>query len=277
MNCQLCRTEIEELEPGARLSDAARAHVDACLLCGAFYDERLSLRKLMGSLDPVAAPADFDFRLRARLAAAGNGGNHRFSFRSFIASAPALALAASFALLVAAVVLYNQFKPQSIASPPAVAGGEKAPQGAEPVVTPTVPTSAPESATAQTSSSGESAGPGPSRMAPAGVTARQTVASANREGRRVKPSDDGATQIETHEEAVRPAPQIRALPGAQFSSTSNNPLVELPVRSSSQPVRVFLDDRSGGRRSVTLEPVIFGSQDLTGRVGFHPASSQGIW
>lgn len=277
MNCQLCRTEIEELELGARLSDAARAHVDACLPCGAFYDERLSLRKLVGSLDPVAAPADFDFRLRARLAAAGNGGNHRFSFRSLIASAPALAMAASFALLVAAVVLYNQFKTRSITGPPAVAAGEKDSQRPGPAVTSAVATSAPEPAKAQTSSPKESAGPGQNRVQPAGVNGRPTVASAGWNGRRLRPSDQTGQQIETHEEAVRPAPRIKALPGAQFTATSNNPLVELPVRSPSQPVRVLLDDRSGVRRSVTLEPVIFGSQDLTGRAGFHPVSAQGIW
>jgi hypothetical protein len=41
--------------------------------------------------------------------------------------------------------------------------------------------------------------------------------------------------------------------------------VQLPVRSSLQPVRVSLDEKGGAKRTVTLEPVVFGSQDFTGR------------
>src|SRR3954469_25315396 len=98
MNCQACQIEIEELELGELLSEAARMHIRACSPCRAFHDERQSLRKLVGSLEPVAAPSDFDFRLRARLAAVSNGGSRHFSLRSVLSSAPAVALAASFAL-----------------------------------------------------------------------------------------------------------------------------------------------------------------------------------
>jgi hypothetical protein len=42
-------------------------------------------------------------------------------------------------------------------------------------------------------------------------------------------------------------------------------------------MRVFVDDRDGAKRTLTLEPVIFGSQDFTGRERPSIASSQGIW
>ena len=116
MNCQICRIEIEELETGAHLSDQARAHLHVCHVCRAFHDERQALKKLVGSLETVSAPPDFDFRLRARINAAKSAGNHRPSWRSFVASAPALGLAASFVLLVAGFVLYNQMRSTTPAS-----------------------------------------------------------------------------------------------------------------------------------------------------------------
>src|SRR5207253_3938942 len=78
---------------------------------------RQSLRRLVGSLEPVVAPSDFEFRLRARLAAVSNGGSRHFSLRSFLSSASAVALAASFALLVAGVIIYKQMKSGTVANP----------------------------------------------------------------------------------------------------------------------------------------------------------------
>src|SRR5215211_4580032 len=110
MNCNSCRIEIEELETGEGLSEKAGAHLAACPSCRTFHEERLSLRRLVGSLEPVSAPPDFEFRLRARLAANGNGQASRFSFRSLISSPAAIGVAASFALIVAAAVIYTNLK-----------------------------------------------------------------------------------------------------------------------------------------------------------------------
>src|SRR4051812_29273422 len=119
MNCQACQIEIEELELGAPVSDAASAHMSACSPCRAFHDERQSLRRLVGGLGPITAPSDFEFRLRARLAATSNGGGRHFSLRTFLSSAPAVALAATFALLVAGVIIYQQVKSGAVANKPA--------------------------------------------------------------------------------------------------------------------------------------------------------------
>src|SRR5918912_1998496 len=112
MNCQTCRAEIEELETGAGLSERASAHVRVCPECWAFHDERQALRRLVGSLGPVSAPPDFDFRLRARLAAAKADADQRAPWRSFLSSVPAISLAAAFALLVAGFVIYKQMRPR---------------------------------------------------------------------------------------------------------------------------------------------------------------------
>jgi hypothetical protein len=80
----------------------------------------------------------------------------------------------------------------------------------------------------------------------------------------------------SNDTAGRSAPQI--IPdGAAPLSAGMNPIVELPVRSASQPMRVFIDDKSGAKRTITLEPVIFGSQDFTGRNTSIITTSQGIW
>ena len=69
-DCKAYREEIEELAGVGRLSLEARAHVNACEACRQLEQERASLRRLVAGLGRVEAPADFEFRLRARMAAA---------------------------------------------------------------------------------------------------------------------------------------------------------------------------------------------------------------
>jgi hypothetical protein len=280
MNCQTCQFEIEELELNEGLSGEARAHLSVCPVCRAFHDERQALKRLVGCLEAVSAPHDFDFRLRARLAAAKETGNRRFSWRSFVSSAPAIALAASFTLLIAGFVFYKQLKSVEVAGNGAgeIARREPAlnpaPMGDNRgLETPTVndPTEVSQpgkqdealSATLATGVNSGSFGPAVVRKNPARRKPRQL--------------DSGQQQeILTNETAVRAAEQIVAR-GASPLNTTARGIVELPVRSAAQPMRVFVDDRDGAKRTLTLEPVIFGSQDFTGRERPSIASSQGIW
>lgn len=279
MNCQSCRIEIEELEMGEGLSETARAHIKACSPCGAFYNERLSLRKLVGSLEPVSAPPDFEFRLRARLAANGSAGNHRFSLRSFIASAPALGLAASFALLIAAFVVYNHFNSGTAATTQsgtiAVQNPERASEAVKgnTISESTVSEIHPPSVEPPKK---DDASPGASQV---GVDNPHQRLAANNKNMTRQPRPQlnvNSAQIISNDAASRPARQITPANDSPSIATSN-PLVELPVRPSSQTVRVLVGDRSGVKRSVTLEPVIFGSQDVTGRSGSFVQTSHGIW
>src|ERR1041385_7286116 len=66
--CRDVRQEIDQSELGLRLSESSESHVIGCARCAAFRAERTRLRELVGSLRPVTAPADFDMRLRARIA-----------------------------------------------------------------------------------------------------------------------------------------------------------------------------------------------------------------
>jgi hypothetical protein len=272
MNCRRCQFEIEELESSGRLSESARAHLSACQTCRAFHDERQSLRRLIGGLGAVSAPPDFDFQLRARLAAAKETGRNRFSWRALVASAPAIGLAASFALLVAGVLIYTRTKvdPSATENQSVVIVQEPKPEQSN------VASPRPDK--------GTDAIPSPSSEGVVKVTgvpkrSRSGGVSAVRNSARRESSQPGANNqpIITTEMAVSPAPQI--VPGtASAFNAGMNPVVELPVRSAAHPMRVFIDDRSGAKRSVTLAPVIFGSQDLTGRNTQRIATtSQGIW
>src|ERR1051325_7230851 len=97
--CRDVRQEIDQSELGQRLSESSESHLIGCASCAAFRDERLRLRELVGSLEPVTAPADFDMRLRARLARERDTTRQPYIFR-LLMSTPAIAVAAALVLLV---------------------------------------------------------------------------------------------------------------------------------------------------------------------------------
>lgn len=272
MNCQTCRAEIEELDAGAPLSERAGAHLRVCPECGAFHEERLALRRLVGSLGPVHAPPDFDFRLRARLAAAKTGGDGRPAWLSFLASAPAIGLAAAFALLVAGFVVYRQMQPVPKAGELAHDTAAQQPEQGSPVQQ----TGQPKI---------EVRGGGPSENVakkedqPAVVDEKR-----QRAGVRINPRRSAAPQsvakttpIISNDSAVLGAGAITPGRRQPFDAAATNAVVQFPVRSAAQPVRVSLDGRDGARRTVTLEPVVFGSQDLAGRSLSRGGAPQDIW
>ena len=79
-DCKAYRSEIEE--SAGELSDLALAHVESCPACGEVLRVRESLRRLVGGLERIEAPADFEFRLRARIAARrGTRGGRPFAGR----------------------------------------------------------------------------------------------------------------------------------------------------------------------------------------------------
>src|SRR5688572_28705509 len=66
--CNAICQEIEEADFGEKLNASSMEHLGTCGGCRQFYEERLKLRQLVASLETVAAPADFDLRVRARIA-----------------------------------------------------------------------------------------------------------------------------------------------------------------------------------------------------------------
>ncbi|HEX5084376.1 MAG TPA: hypothetical protein VFY40_20220, partial [Blastocatellia bacterium] len=69
MNCKQIREEIDTA-PRYDLRGAIRSHLNGCPDCRRYSDETASLLGLLGAQPRVEAPADFEFRLRARMARA---------------------------------------------------------------------------------------------------------------------------------------------------------------------------------------------------------------
>src|SRR2546425_6575480 len=106
--CRHVRREIDDSELNLRLSDQAQAHIASCPSCRELRDERTRLLQWVGSLEPVTAPADFDLRLRARIAAERQRPARASLFPHFLVSTPAMAAAAVIVMLAASIVWFSQ-------------------------------------------------------------------------------------------------------------------------------------------------------------------------
>src|SRR5215203_1071765 len=136
--CEAIRLELDELMLGEACSSATSAHLHECAECREFQDKQIKLRQIVGSLGTVSAPADFDFRLRARLANESSSATSLWQFafpRRGLAVAAVLLVFATGAFLVRN--LWNQ-----PAESPRVATNQ--PATPEPQASPTVEQTAPE-------------------------------------------------------------------------------------------------------------------------------------
>lgn len=70
MNCQEMRTAIDTASRRDPLSSAVKTHTVGCPDCRRHADESRALMALLSAQPRVQAPADFDFKLRARIARA---------------------------------------------------------------------------------------------------------------------------------------------------------------------------------------------------------------
>lgn len=242
--CRNTRREIDESELHQALSESAAMHLQVCSGCRAFREERARLRDLVGSLDPVNAPPDFEFRLRARLAAQPERNHPPGLFRRFGMSLPATVAAALAVLLLGTIVLMNQ---RNRTKGPLVANtNEQSNQiSSAPVSSSDQPTTATEAsknspATDQLIATG-----------PAPGTSRKSVKASQR-GRSVR-SDD-------FDEGI--APSIKGIDDG--------------VAAPAKPVVVSMEDDRGATRTISLPPVSFGSQRL---VDNRPVSQPGnrVW
>ena len=104
--CRLTRRQIDELSLGERPSERTSAHLSLCAACRDFRAERTELRQLVGSLESVVAPADFEMRLRARIAREQSPSREPLFAR--LIRMPALAAAALFVIVGGSLVWVAQ-------------------------------------------------------------------------------------------------------------------------------------------------------------------------
>jgi hypothetical protein len=241
--CREMRREIDQSELRQTLSADAEAHLAQCAACAAFRDERFRLRELVGALEPVVAPADFDVRLRARIARERDTHQQPFIFR-LVMSTPAIALAAVLVMVVGTIVFLNQ---RNRTPTPAVASTteDKA----------TVP-----------------AGPVPEVAVKSDVSPVNETAVNGTEGPSVIPPEAPRRLNVTAKNITKSGPATNAGPevyesevtGAQTFRLSPDRAGEVSLTAPVKPMIVTMYDERGGSRKIQLPPISFGSQRLTG-------------
>lgn len=238
MACRATRQEIDE--GGEQLSAQALRHVASCAPCLAFQNERASLRELLTSLEPVTAPADFDFRLRARMAAQTESVGPRSFFSGFALSTPAMAVAALVIVALGGSIVWiqqhgaKQTPAAAVNAPIQVKEENPTTSGNQP---PNQQANVPESTTPPKTE---------------GTNAEAPVYLVR--GGRPQFKDPGLSQSgpSSRDLNADAAPSIRQgqNPGAVY--------VSAPVK----PMVLSLQDDNGATRRISLPPVSFGSQRL---------------
>lgn len=224
--CAPVRRELEELTLNEDFSTATAGHLQTCTDCREFQRQQTKLRQIIGGLGTVNAPADFDFRLRARLAA--DSQEPSFRFRTF--AVKGLATAAVLVVFgVGAVVVWQRSHEQ----PPEVAAAPPAPV-AEPV------------------RREDSTHPGYVRPQSTQVIVENTAPPRKSERAPIaRRSTRTVTAIDFS--SVR-APVV----GNTRPAFDTTPV--FPIEASSQSLKVSLDDGRGNARTISFPSVSFGSQ-----------------
>ena len=225
-NCEMIRRELDELMLGDTSNAAVVEHLRECAACREFNEKQTRLRQMVGSLGTVSAPADFDFRLRARLANdVGNGAFHFWPLaRRGLAFAVVLLLFVMGALLVRNV--FNR--------PP------ENRQVADQHNTPAVPQPAPTIESPQE--------PNPAPLVASSPERRPQPIRNERPSRIKRPlvSEDFSSQRAEVIKGREPAGEFEVL----------------PLDSSSQSFKVSLDDGRGNARIISVPTISFGSQRM---------------
>jgi cytoskeletal protein RodZ len=284
MDCKVFRQEFETLNAGEHPSAQAQAHLNSCPACRSFQSERLSLRQLIGTLGTVGAPPDFDFRLRARLAAAKSTEGYSFHRKRFAPGLKAITVAASFALLITAAIIFRQTQSAPAANPATTQQAATTSENdgrAEQNANNDSEQLADNSQNREASPVTENTNPSRTNevVSQAGRSAgKPTPAQASR---RDAPLKAERSPIISNEFTLRGNPTV-VTPVRQpaTASTTNEEDAATLLRVSSQPVRILLHDRQGAMRSVSLERVVFGSQSFLERPVQRRAvasDAEGIW
>lgn len=244
-DCKFYRREIDGAADGGVMSTSARAHATSCRACGDELRVRESLRALVGGLGKVEAPADFEFRLRARMAASkADGERGRFGGARWLYSFVPVAVAACF--VVVSATLYFR---QAAQTTPTVAAGPA--RSVEPDRIPPI--------------NGQNSNAEP--VIKVGEIAKVNGTAADSPGTN-KPSAHklGARFTQAREVASRNERRADSVRRTLVSSVTGAPvLTRIPVKASAEPMRVILRDERGAERVVPMPSVSFGSQSFPAR------------
>lgn len=259
IGCRNIRREIEEAGQDEDLSPAINAHMKSCGECETFFDQQFKLRAMVASLGTVAAPNDFEFRLRARLAAEKRSTGPSLSISNLSFGLRATAFAAIL-LLVGSAFLVMRLRPESDSN---VVAGVSQPE----VKTPT-------SEQVATNDKGNDDG---KTAIDSAVTPEvdpvdsSPVRRRSNGDRTVNPMTVVKRESSrTHASSAAPVVHTREL------MASDRPV--FPVGAAPQDLKVSVDNGRGTPRTISVPGVSFGSQRvLTQNPTPLMASSRGAW
>ncbi len=306
MNCQTYRMEIDEAQSGVGQPPCAatQAHLRLCEACREFYHERRALRELVGGLEKVAAPPDFDFRLRARIAADAGSQGHRTGWASFAPGAVSIALAACFALTVAASLRFRSPIFRSDATVATRAEEEARPAtlmsergGAEQTTPPQLSFENSASGSDESngasdpsvgvvdgggSSGGEAVSSAVVNAADASRRRAATVMTHAHENSFAGYSRTAARRLDSATYDISPADINRlGTLEAERPGAGDEMSFTVPVQAPGESLKVVLRDERGGSRIVSIDPVSFGAQEIVGRKSSATRalqqSEEGVW
>lgn len=241
MACRPTRQQIDQAESGQQLSAQAQRHVESCASCGAFQHERTRLRELLASLDPVTAPADFDFRLRARIAAQKDRAAPRSLFSSFVLSPPAISVVTVLVVVLGLSIVWIQRHGVNQPSTVAENSSNQVREG--------------NSTTADNPPSSKQAD------VPDSTITANSMGNSNPDapiylarGRKPQIKNPGSTQ------PVRYSRDLSE--GSAPSIKQGQNATDVSVTAPLNPMVLSFQDEKGATRRVSLPPVSFGSQRL---------------
>lgn len=243
--CETVRHELEELMLGDECSMYATQHLRECDDCREFHQKQTKLRQIVGSLGTVEAPADFDFRLRARLANESSSAGFHLRSMHWSFAGKGFAAATLVLLFVGGVVYVRTTMHQSEKR-------EVAEQRTEP------PQPAPKP------SENEASDQNPAPVVVASANAPRRV-----EGKRlVSPSKN--PQLVTVDSAVERAMLIS-------NSQLHSAIFTIDTSASLEPFKVSLDDGRGNARTISVPTITFGSQRVLPNSNQFVQKNVGVW
>jgi hypothetical protein len=250
-DCRSIRYELEEAASGTSFSAPVREHLSNCATCATFSDEQQKLKDMVASLGTIEAPSDFDFKVRARIAASapkrrsflpGNG----FGVRS-------VAFATLVLLFGFALILINVRSRTSESAPATQVNG---------------PASQTNEQTVQVNNNGQ--GKETPALEVAGTSATNELNPGNvqrdQSARLTKRSVGSLSQsavarngrVKATDLSATPAPVLRPTETATGSSIFS-------LGTSYQSLKVSVDDGRGSSRTISLPSVSFGSSQVLAR------------
>ena len=255
-DCKAYRSEIEE--SAGELSDLALAHVESCPACGEVLRVRKSLRRLVGGLERIEAPADFEFRLRARIAARrGTRGGRPFAGRRNLYGFGAVAAALCFLAVSASLYFWQGQRPRPV---------DEARESARTEVT--IKSDGPQVADTFTSGTTTTTG---------SININDTAAALKTKGAGTR------SVVRQRLREVARARDVKKVStnNTLIASATSAPVISLTLGNSPETLRVVLRDEHGAARVVPLRAVSFGSQELLARESAGRRASvkenEGVW